>query len=289
MNETDFDADDWMGLNWSEWLSPRPEKHKLSTITTDPGFYRVRHTNRKGLEYIGETGRNLRDRIRFLRNGIYSKEMPYRDPHVAAPCLWSVRDAFDGKFEVSYADPEIAEKKKHRKGIEAQLIAIYRREGQTDLTANFGKFLSGYKSSTMSRKGIKGDKIEDYEGEHKIQQIESVDWTNIEDITCSDWAGLDWSETHRMEERKQVDIPDDPGHYKIWHSEKAPPLAYIGQSKNVKNRIYSHHTSGEYEDEALFSFAIDKNSPNRAKRLAIETDLIGIYYYVEDEPPTKQF
>jgi hypothetical protein len=100
MNKTskaDYEADDWMGFDWSPWLSLNPAKGKLSQISTNPGIYRVRHIERDGLTYIGQTGRSLRGRLRALA-GCYNEEMPYTDPHVAAPSLWAVRQEYGPAF-----------------------------------------------------------------------------------------------------------------------------------------------------------------------------------------------
>jgi len=42
------------------------DRGHLSTSSTDAGPYRVRHPDRSGLEYIGETGRDTKERFRML-------------------------------------------------------------------------------------------------------------------------------------------------------------------------------------------------------------------------------
>ena len=69
-------------LNWSPW---RP----LSACWTDreltsPGLYRIRRADRDEVDYIGQTGLQLRDRLRMLQ-GVYRPEMPYRDPPPLLP------------------------------------------------------------------------------------------------------------------------------------------------------------------------------------------------------------
>lgn len=48
-------ADDWMDVDWTEWVSHDPDDDQLGDIETDPGLYRVRHGDRDGIEYIGQT------------------------------------------------------------------------------------------------------------------------------------------------------------------------------------------------------------------------------------------
>lgn len=91
-----------MGLEWSQWLSLDRSDGDLSTISSEPGLYRVRHQERDGLEYIEETGRSTRGRVGALARGVYDKKMPYRNPHTAAPCLWAVRDRYGPALEISY-------------------------------------------------------------------------------------------------------------------------------------------------------------------------------------------
>ncbi|WP_323174702.1 hypothetical protein [Natrialba sp. PRR66] len=79
MNESRFYAADWLGVG-SNWGTLDPGGDHLSTFSTDKGLYRVRHPARPGLEYIGETGRSLRGRVRALAHGAFAEEMPYRDP-----------------------------------------------------------------------------------------------------------------------------------------------------------------------------------------------------------------
>jgi len=89
-----------MDVDWSAWRPLDPSVDRQSKIETDPGFYRVRHRDRDGLEYIGQTGRSARGRVGALARNVFADEMPYRDPHTAAPCLWAVRDRYGPALEV---------------------------------------------------------------------------------------------------------------------------------------------------------------------------------------------
>ena len=61
-NESDYYAPDWMGFDWSSWLSLDPADGEFSRVSTNPGIYRVRHLDRDGLTYIGQSG-NLKSRL----------------------------------------------------------------------------------------------------------------------------------------------------------------------------------------------------------------------------------
>jgi hypothetical protein len=53
------------------------------------------------LAYIGQTGRNLRERLSDMRRDTLAKEMPFNDPHTAAPSVWAWRDAEGYEYECS--------------------------------------------------------------------------------------------------------------------------------------------------------------------------------------------
>ncbi len=143
----DFYALDWLGFDWSEWKSL--DADSFSEVPKEPGLYRICHRKeeRDPLEYIGESG-DTRRRIQSLAREVYAEEMPYRDPHTAAPCLWAVRDDVGSALELSHTTPPKAEDEQHRKGIEAALIALHRRE-----TDRNGRVIDGYKQPSYSYNG----------------------------------------------------------------------------------------------------------------------------------------
>ncbi len=53
----------WCNLDWSPWMPLDAELELYREhISREPGFYRVRTLKQEGLFYIGQTGRNLRER-----------------------------------------------------------------------------------------------------------------------------------------------------------------------------------------------------------------------------------
>ncbi len=82
----------WCGLAWSDWLplhAARSEFQRL--IPRDPGLYRVRVIDANVLAYVGQTGRDLRERSRALARHTTrsADDPPWNDPHTAAPGLWA--------------------------------------------------------------------------------------------------------------------------------------------------------------------------------------------------------
>jgi len=171
-----------------------PGGDHLSTFSTDEGLYRVRHPARPGLEYIGETGRSLRGRVRALAHGAFAEEMPYRDPHTAAPCLWAVQQEEAEKLEVSVTTPTLAEDKQSRKAFEDALIAVYRREMGESPTANFGRIIDGYRQSTYRSGEERGGPLEPGQTECNTEDgVGPLDWSRSSDVLSEDWMGLLWS------------------------------------------------------------------------------------------------
>lgn len=277
----------WIGVDWSEWVSLDPSDDQLSGISTDPGLYRVRHLDRDGFEYIGQTGRSARGRVSALARNTYSEKMPYRDPHTAAPCLWAVRDRYGPGLEVSTATPSFATNDQARKGQEEALIAVARRVMGESPTANFGRIIPGYSQSSYRSGGYVGGLLNEDETEPNAEPGRGpVPWENVDDVIAPDWMGLSWSESYQLRNRLKPELPE-AGVYRIWYDSETPPLAYIGETSNFTGRLRRHE--GTFGGDALFSVAAPDGMDVRHKRTEVETDLIGAHYLTAGESPTTQF
>ena len=209
--------------------------------------------------------------------------MPYRDPHTAAPCLWAVRDNVGSVLEVSYTTPPKTEDDQHRKGLEATLIALHRRETNRSPTANFGRIIDGYRQSSHSYNdpSYKGGPLPSGEYEPNFASgVEPPDWQNWREPLARDWMSLDWSEPNRLAERLDAD-PPDMGLYRIWYEGQEPELSYIGKSGNTASRLYNHEQT--FGEDALFSYAERGDLNGSHKRKEVETDLTGAYYLAVGE------
>ena len=87
-------------IEWTEWLPLQALKARQ--ISDGPGLYRIRRIGQERWDYLGQTGMGLRRRLSMLR-GVYAPEMPYSDPHTAAPALWAIRHQSGCDFEFSVA------------------------------------------------------------------------------------------------------------------------------------------------------------------------------------------
>lgn len=131
--------------SWSEWL-PLRGAGSNGQFPALPGLYRVRRTTGQwGLDYVGQTGRSLRGRLGQL-NVTYRAEMPYADPHTAAPALWAMRHRDGCDFEASVI--EVTDIDQIRRALEATAITLYRMESGRSPAANFGRMPAGYRKST---------------------------------------------------------------------------------------------------------------------------------------------
>src|SRR5262245_57606024 len=109
---------------------------------TSPGLYRIRRVGRDDLDYIGQTGLRLRERLAMLK-GVYRSEMPYRDPHTVAPALWAQRQLGGEDYEASTCP--VAGNARWRKALESVAVALYRQAHRRSPTLNFGRMPIRYR------------------------------------------------------------------------------------------------------------------------------------------------
>src|SRR4051812_24404085 len=91
----------WCDRDWTGFVPFGTGRAAARALPAGAGVYRVRVAGRDELAYVGQTGRGLRERIVALMRQTLSAEMPFNDPHTAAPKLWSYRDADGCGYEAS--------------------------------------------------------------------------------------------------------------------------------------------------------------------------------------------
>lgn len=284
---TGYYTDTWSGISWSDWVPLNPDVNAIGNFAPEPGFYRVRHENQDGLEYIGQTGRSIRGRVRALARGTFADEMPYRDPHTAAPCLWAVRQEYGPSFEISVSTPPIAEEPQPRKGFEEYLIASYRKEARESPTANFGRMIPGYEISSYREDGFTGGPVSpEEEDAHTAEGIGPLNWDHADDPLDSNWMGIDWSTPSTLESIP-MEIPESTGVYRIWNPETPLPLEYIGESKNLRQRLLKHRRNRDEQLKYSYAHLHDHNASH--KRAEAETDLLGAHWQATNQSPRDQF
>jgi predicted GIY-YIG superfamily endonuclease len=271
----------WCGLNWSSWIKLKAERNERKVIGAYQGVYRVRPHGQDFLVYIGQTN-NLQRRTANLARHSYKDEMPWNDPHTAAPNLWAWRKEEGWDYEVSVAaTPELT--RQNREGLECLLLWKYRLEKGESALCNHGRFHPDYIKSSDKAKGRKGRKLDSSEPRNPAGGASYQPLKPLKTHTSTDWMGLPWTEFRNLE--TATILPTNPGVYKIVDSNNQE-LLYVGETDNLINRLNAHR---RMFSEVAFSYS--KVSPHLShhQRLEIENDLIGCYYYLKGKSPSCQF
>lgn len=286
VNESGVFDEDWLGFEWSSWRRLESEADVLAGFSTDPGLYRVRHDAYDGLIYIGETGRSLRGRLRALFRGIYDGEMPYNDPHTASPSFWAIVDRHGPGFEVSGTTPDVATDSQQRKAIEDALIAVHRRETETNLVGNFGRMPPGYSKSKSRSTDVRGGLCTDKTLRSFREGVDPLPWTNNDDVTANDWMGLDWSGPQPLADVEST-VPEEPGVYRIWDDEVVPPLEYLGETVNLRSRFTRHRRNRG--DHLVYSYTILPEYDEKFQLSQVESELLGAHWLACGAAPRDQY
>lgn len=280
----------WMGLKWSQWLDLHAIEQLRENIDRRPGVYRVRHSDRDGLLYIGETT-DLDDRVtNGLAKGINSSEEPQGGNHDATPRLWRVADVLGPGLEVSVATPPFAADKRHRRGLEATLVSIARRElGQTPTVML-------HRWPTADSDGSIQANHNDGLAAGSDQFLPPLEWTAWRAVTSGDWMGLEWTDPLPLTERSDF---DGVNHciYRVWSenghgSEWDRSLRYIGTTESPVARFFN--LAQQYDSDTRISVAeLNNMSTDDVERQRefeeAKYDLLGAHYLATGAPPKDQF
>ncbi|WNS82189.1 GIY-YIG nuclease family protein [Domibacillus sp. DTU_2020_1001157_1_SI_ALB_TIR_016] len=277
-----FLEETWGGLTWTPWYTfdeIMKDKHFIPTL---PGVYRIKPKGQNKLMYIGQTGRNLRERVTDLIRNTVKEEMPFNDPHTAGPSLWSWRDAEGWEFECSVSTVDLT--KNSREGLECFLLWSYRLETGQSTVCNHGRFHQDYEKSRGRKSGFRGGKLQDSVPRNPSWG-ESFPPLHVQGTPLSlNFMGFPWS--NFIGANQLSDVPLQKGVYRI-KGLKTNTLLYIGQSNQLNNRL-RQHTRKNWGQEVNFSYCIIENAKDYHLK-EIENDLIGAYYATENSVPTFQF
>lgn len=285
----DYLSREWCGLQWTEWI-PFSNNNLLSQLPAKPGLYKIRPVGSDFLVYIGQTGRSLKERMKsHLRGYLKSDtEMPFNDPHTAAPSLWAWRDAEGWDFECSVAVLEFPalekeQGKQMREGVESYLLWKYRLERGESTHCNFGRFHPDYVKSASRKSGKRGGRLP--------KGVKNPAWGMsfppadvFGNPTDEDWMHEVWSVPQRLIPN-EITVGNIPGCYKIIVDED---VVYIGQSSRLHARLMMH-VGKKWGENPLYSVVCMSEDTPVYQLLERENDFIGGYVSQMKRPPKFQF
>jgi hypothetical protein len=282
----------WMGLDWSRWFNLRDRKTLLNELPRRPGLYRVRHSELPGLMYVGESGAEggVRQRVGLgLSAGVNGSVQQTGDKHGAARALQQITDLVGGTMEVSVTTPSISSNQRHRRTIEATLMAICRREvGWTPMVQlNREPVEHISRSHGELRRELK-DVAERY-------SYAVPSWRPWRDVTAPNWLGLDWTENRPLSERGLIDSSGVHA-FRVWQEGTVErwgrTVQKMGTTGSILSRLFK--LQGEYGEDMRFSVVsldgLSSNTHHRSRELReVRHDLVGAHYLATGTPPKAQF
>jgi hypothetical protein len=285
--------------NWSEW-HPLFKAGRNTDIPREAGLYRIRRSGHPDLEYIGQTGAGLRQRLGMLK-GVYKDVMPYNDPHTAGPALWALRKSQGCDYEASVA--VVAElSTPNRKGLECVAIARHRQMFAHSPAFNFGRMPLGFSKSTGNTRALatagkrrRGTPTVEVLKCH-LPGMEPVGAIEGDNPTIG-LLGLNWSPWTPAGPGIDGLTGNEVGLY-LLRRRGADRLLYVGEGK-VKDRVGAHLRKGRSEghsqafafrDDALVEFSyVQRNDLAKHQLLEIENDLIAAHIIQTGDVPDAQF
>jgi predicted GIY-YIG superfamily endonuclease len=271
----------WCELDWTSWIKLKADRNERKVIGAYQGVYRVRPHGQDFLVYVGQTN-NLQRRTANLARHSYKDEMPWNDPHTAAPNLWAWRKEEGWDYEVSVA-AALELTRQNREGLECLLLWKYRLEKCESTLCNFGRFHPDYIKSSDKARGKLGWRLSYNEARNPRWGPSLPPLKPIGTYASSEWMGISWTEYEKLTTSRLV--PSKPGVYKIVDSQKED-LLYVGETENLRKRLRTHK---RHFQNSLFAYSkLPSNMPHY-QRLEIENDLIGYRYGETGKTPTFQF
>jgi hypothetical protein len=277
---SNFTSSKWCGINWCDWVPFVDGDFK--TISDQPGLYRVRVIEQPLAAYIGQTGRNLRERVTGLRRHTLAQNMPFNDPHTAAPSLWAWCHAEGYNYECSVAPTGAT--RRDRLAMECWLLWKYRTESGGSALCNHGHFHPGYVKSKNRSTSVRGGPRS--QEEQTARGLSSHPPLVLSaSPTDSAWMGLEWSGWASLSS-----IPGGafPALYRIIDA-KSQRLLYIGETQNLGQRMRSHAQKRWSGSAPMVSSCRLPEATSKVHLHELENDLIGGYYEQMRTSPELQF
>lgn len=283
----------WMGLNWSGWFDLRERETLREELPRRPGLYRVRHSELPGLMYVGQSGSEggVRQRVALsLSSGMNKPDRHGEAKHGAARPLQQISEVAGGEMEVSVTTPPISSNPRHRRAIEATLVAICRREvGWTPMVQ------------------LNREPAEHVSSPHRESNQELIDvaersshtvpsWQPWRDVTSQQWIGLDWSKSRPLSERGTIDRSGVHA-FRVWSEDGtadqwSQTLREVGITRSISSRLFRllSDCGRDVRFSAVTLGELSSDTREQSRELSeVRYDLIGAHYLATGTPPEAQF
>ena len=266
-----------LSLAWSEW-TPFDAGRLSKMVPGTSGLYRVRSGDRAPLMYLGQTGRDLGERLNALRRGTFQRDMPFNDPHTASPGLWAYRVEESYVYEISWV-PKLDVNRRDLRTLEAVALAEHRQWHGESTLLNHGRFHPAWSRPGNRKAGIVGARLGSL-----VDYLSSKPLARSGKPGQSEWMGLNWSEPIDLRAASSV-APKTPGLYVLLDGGE---LIYIGETRDLRRRCGGHRSAAWPPQTQVRWSALQTETPDH-HLLEFETDLLGAYIDCQSQAPRGQF
>jgi hypothetical protein len=278
----------WGGLRWTDW-HPFTSARVAAEAPSEPGLYRIRAVGQDRLVYIGQTGGPLRSRLQSLRQNVAAPEVPYNDPHTAAPYLWLLCNL--DRLVLEFSCAALTGDKPWRRANEDRLLWLHRLHLGCSTMANYGRFYPGWARSTNRWIGPKAAGRPGRRAVRLQLGTSHPDYTRSAPVVSGPGAILDagfWSERFPLAATSARTLPEQPGIYTIFDAISGVPI-YVGET-SLFARILSRHQPRAWGvgEPFLAIWPLAADTPKFC-RLELESDLLGWHFEREGKPPAWQY
>ncbi len=301
--ESTFFDQTWCGIDWSAWIPFT--RARMDTLPAQPGVYRLRVAGSlEELFYIGAsptwglgpylTGLHqaaMRDRTQMPYGGMYAWD------YLAAPALWTWRDAEGSSFECSVGTIDAT--RQDIEGLMCALLWEYRRAQGCSPRANYGRFHPHYRASATfltarGRQRLRGARLP--EGQTNPAAGEShPPLLPMATFRFADtyWMGLRWGgwiDLRAPDSPRGTSLPHGPAIYAVADAQTWNELLFIGYAWDM-SAAYSSIARRPWDCPLPMLRAytkVEQDMPEHQLR-ELAGDLIGTYFSIKRKPPRFQF
>ncbi|MCI0755741.1 hypothetical protein [Teichococcus vastitatis] len=282
-------AQGWCGLAWTPWV-PLEQRAIRDTAPRQPGVYRVRRAGAatRRLVYVGQTGRNLRERLQALAKGTQGETCPFNDPHTAAPHLWLLRQHEGAGFEASCAP--VAGDGPTLRGTEDMLLWRHRVETGGATEANHGRFYPGYGRPTNRWIGraAAGSRVPGRPAAPLGAGSTGIDFARHHPVLQGQGGPLEAAWWQRAPLTGRRDWPTGPAVYGVYERDATEPV-YLGETGNLPGRVLAHaRVPWSLREPWLAWLSLPADTPKPVLR-ELESDLLGWHFWHAGRPPRAQY